>query len=203
MTSLKLAVDGASRGNPGVAGIGVVLYNEDGEVVREIGEYIGQTTNNIAEYKALIRGLEEALRLGAECIRVQTDSELLARQVSGIYKVRAAHLVPLYYQVRELFARFAEARIVHVRREFNAHADRLASDAARRRADVLPPGISPRAAKSAKTVGKPAQKQSRRPQRPIAGRSSAPKPNTLRKKSSPENRPKPDVNGQFGLSLDD
>lgn len=144
MIGLRIAIDGASRGNPGPAGIGVVFYNDDDEVVREVGEFIGETTNNVAEYKALIRGLEEALKMGAREIRVQTDSELLARQVSGVYRVKSANLMPLYITARSLFAKFKEARVAHVRRELNAHADRLASDAARRRANYQPGGPSSR-----------------------------------------------------------
>jgi len=149
MTSVRLAVDGASKGNPGAAGIGVVIYNEAGEVIREIGEYIGETTNNVAEYTALIRGLKEALKMGVRKIRVTTDSELLAKQIGGVYKVRAQHLAVYYYQVKDLFKKFEEARVAHVPRRENAHADRLASDAARRRADYHPKGpVTARAEKS-------------------------------------------------------
>lgn len=149
MTSVRLAVDGASKGNPGAAGIGVVIYNEAGEVIREIGEYIGETTNNVAEYTALIRGLKEALKMGVRKIRVTTDSELLAKQIGGVYKVRAQHLAVYYYQVKDLFKKFEEARVAHVPRRENAHADRLASDAARRRADYHPKGpVKARAEKS-------------------------------------------------------
>jgi ribonuclease HI len=132
MSTFTLAIDGASRGNPGAAGIGVVVYDQSGKVVREVSEYIGRTTNNVAEYTALIRGLEEALRLGAKTIRVQTDSELLARQMSGTYRVKSPHLLPLYERVRSLLARFQDARIAHVSREQNAQADKLAGEAARR-----------------------------------------------------------------------
>ena len=158
---LRIAIDGASRDNPGAAGIGVVVYNDDDEVVREIGEYIGETTNNVAEYKALIRGLEEALRMGAREIYVQTDSELLARQVSGIYRVKSANLMPLYIQARSLFSKFKEARVVHVRRELNAHADRLASDAARRRTDYRPDG------RPGRSRAKPPKQSAPRPRKHI------------------------------------
>ncbi|MEN6371679.1 MAG: ribonuclease HI family protein [Armatimonadota bacterium] len=176
MTSVRLAIDGASKGNPGAAGIGVVIYNEAGEVIKEIGEYIGETTNNVAEYSALIRGLKEALKLGVKQIRVTTDSELLAKQVGGVYKVRAEHLAVMYYEVKELFSHFPDARIAHVPRRENAHADRLASDAARRRADYHPEGPA-RAAKKEKA--KPAKPSSR-------GSSAA-------KKSTPSKSPR-----QFG-----
>jgi ribonuclease HI len=136
---LLISIDGASRGNPGPGGIGVVIYNGAGEVIREVGEYIGETTNNVAEYTALIRGLEESLKLGGTSIRIQTDSELLARQISGVYRVRSAHLAEYYYKARGLLAKFKDAQIAHVPRKDNAHADRLASDAARRRADLRSP----------------------------------------------------------------
>ncbi|MBI2844319.1 MAG: NAD(P)H-dependent oxidoreductase [Armatimonadetes bacterium] len=130
MSNLLVAVDGASKGNPGAAGIGVVVYGESGKVVREISEHIGIATNNVAEYAALIRGLEEALKLGAESVRVQTDSELLARQIAGTYKVRAAHLSSYHERAKSLLAQFRKAEISHVPRGQNAHADRLASKAA-------------------------------------------------------------------------
>lgn len=153
MKYLTIAVDGASKGNPGAAGIGVVVYNEAGEVVKEIGEYIGMTTNNVAEYTGLIRGLEEALKLGAESIRIQTDSELLVKQIAGIYKVKAPHLAEMYHEARLLLSKFQDAQIGHVPRGQNAHADRLASDAARRRADYVPGG--PAKAKSRAARGGP------------------------------------------------
>lgn len=181
MKTFSIAIDGASRGNPGAAGIGVVIYDEAGTVIREIGEYIGTTTNNVAEYSALIRGLEEALRMGAKSVRVQTDSELLARQVSGIYRVKAAHLAELYQKVRALFSQFPEARVVHVRRELNAHADRLASDAARRRADYKPEKASGR---------KP-------PRKPPASRPGKPASET---KEDPKS-PKPSGRGQMSLDM--
>lgn len=136
MSSFALAVDGAAKGNPGAAGIGVVLYDEDGEIVRQIGEYIGEATNNVAEYSALIRGLQEALTLGATSLRIQTDSELLARQIAGVYKVKSPHLAELFYQAKTLLAKIPDAKIKHVPREQNSAADKLASEAASKRANV-------------------------------------------------------------------
>jgi ribonuclease HI len=120
-------VDGAARGNPGPAGIGVVIEDADGKVLKEVGEPLGRTTNNVAEYTALIRGLEEARSLGCERIRVFTDSELMAHQINGKYSVKAAHLVPLYQRARALFAQFDQASIAHVRRELNKRADALSN----------------------------------------------------------------------------
>ena len=127
--------DGAARGNPGPAGIGAVLKRMDGTVITEISEYIGETTNNVAEYRALIAGVERALNVGVRELEVRADSELLIRQLQGQYQVRNAKLKPLYHRAQELLSGLASAKLVHVRREFNSEADRLANlgiDAARR-----------------------------------------------------------------------
>jgi len=133
---LTINIDGASKGNPGAAGIGVVVSDSEGRVLKEVSEYIGQTTNNVAEYTALLRGLEEALALGARSVRVLTDSELLARQVVGIYKVKAPHLLQLNEMALALMKKFRTASVSHVRRELNAAADKLASSAAIRKASI-------------------------------------------------------------------
>ncbi len=125
---LVVCIDGASRGNPGRAAIGVVVL-AGGAPVREIGEAIGITTNNIAEYRALLRGLGEAEALGARSVRVQSDSELLVRQLTGEYKVRSEALAPLYREARARLRRFAETAVIHVPREQNAAADALANRA--------------------------------------------------------------------------
>lgn len=123
---LTLFTDGGSRGNPGPAGIGAAIYR-DGVLVGEIGEYIGETTNNIAEYKALIRGLEECVRLGGKRIKAFADSELLVKQINGQYKVKNAGLIPLFKEVLRLIVRFDEFSIEHVLREKNKVADALAN----------------------------------------------------------------------------
>lgn len=119
--------DGASRGNPGEAGIGVTISTTDGQKIAEISEYLGITTNNIAEYKALIRGLEEALLSGATEVEVYTDSELMARQINGQYKVKNEGLLPLYGEAKKLLGQFGSAKVTHVRRELNKAADKLAN----------------------------------------------------------------------------
>jgi len=121
--------DGASRGNPGPASIGAVLYDPDGETVAEVSEVIGVTTNNVAEYRALIGGLEAALEIGVSRIQVRLDSLLLVRQVRGEYRVKAPGLQPLFRRVRALEARFDGFAIEHVRREKNTIADGLANAA--------------------------------------------------------------------------
>ena len=136
MKALTICVDGASRGNPGAAGIGVVVYGRAGRIVSEISEYIGRTTNNVAEYTALIRGLEEALRLGATSVRIRTDSQLLARQIAGTYRVKAGHLAPLFQRARALLGQFDRTEVVNVPREDNALADKLASKAAGQRPEA-------------------------------------------------------------------
>ncbi len=124
-------IDGACRGNPGPAGLGVVI-KEKGKTVKEISSEIGSATNNIAEYMALIFGLQEALMLGIEYVNIFTDSELLYRQVSGQYKVKNSLLKLLVFQIRHLQKGFGYFRIQHIPREENRQADRLACEALKR-----------------------------------------------------------------------
>ncbi|HEY8552663.1 MAG TPA: tRNA (adenine(22)-N(1))-methyltransferase TrmK, partial [Thermaerobacter sp.] len=123
----RLHTDGAARGNPGPAGIGVVLIDPDGQVAERVARYIGTATNNVAEYRALIAGLERALAYGARRLEVYSDSELMVRQLNGEYRVKHEGLKPLYRQVRELVERFDAVRFIHVPRERNRDADRLAN----------------------------------------------------------------------------
>ncbi len=122
-------VDGGARGNPGPAGWGLVLRTEDGVDLRRGWGYLGETTNNVAEYRGLIAALEQALALGAAELRVHTDSELVQRQVTGVYRVRQPHLQDLVARVRQLAGKLAGFEIVHVPREENREADRLANRA--------------------------------------------------------------------------
>ncbi len=126
---LVLMVDGASRGNPGPAAIGVVVSDARGRVLREIGEYIGQATNNVAEYRALLRALEEARALGAESVEVRSDSELLVSQLRGTYRVKSPDLGPLYLEAVRLLRSFADHAVTKVDRGHNAAADALANRA--------------------------------------------------------------------------
>jgi ribonuclease HI len=123
----KLHTDGGARGNPGPAGIGVVLTDTQGNVIAEVGEGIGSTTNNVAEYSALIRGLEMALEKGVTEIDVRVDSQLIASQVMGEWKIKQEHLRPLAVKARSLLNRFERSTISHVPREQNAEADKLAN----------------------------------------------------------------------------
>ena len=120
--------DGASKGNPGRAGIGVALWRDgEPEPFRTLAERIPDTTNNVAEYTALLRGLQTALEHGADEVEVRTDSELMARQIAGLYQVKSADLQPLYAEAKRLLARFDKGKVVHVRRELNKLADQLAN----------------------------------------------------------------------------
>ena len=127
-----LAVDGAAKGNPGPAGIGVVISDESGKVLKEIGSHIGRATNNFAEYTALIRGLSEVREMGFSEVAVYTDSELMQRQIAGRYKVKSPGLQPLYQSAVDLIHGFDDASVYHVPREKNKAADNLASAAAER-----------------------------------------------------------------------
>jgi ribonuclease HI len=120
-----LFADGGSRGNPGPAAFGAVLFAEDGTVLREISAFLGVTTNNVAEWSGLIAGLEAALELGVDEIAVRLDSELVVRQLSGAYRVKQEHLIPLHAKAKALLRRFAHSNVSHVRRERNKEADAL------------------------------------------------------------------------------
>ena len=122
-----LMVDGAARGNPGEAGCGAVIADENGVVVKELSRYLGRTTNNVAEYEGLLMGLEALLKLGQKHIVVQSDSQLLVRQLNGEYRVRDEKLKVLFAQAMRLLHQFGSYRILHVRREMNKLADRLAN----------------------------------------------------------------------------
>ena len=125
---LILYTDGAARGNPGPAAIGIVLTDSTGRRIEELGEAIGHTTNNEAEYRALLRGLEIAGKHSDE-IEIRTDSELMARQINGAYRVKATHLKPLHEQARRAMAKFKRATIWIIPRELNTRADALANQA--------------------------------------------------------------------------
>ncbi len=129
MPRIILYTDGAARGNPGPAAIGIVLTDARGNVLQELGETIGNTTNNVAEYRALLRGVTLAAARRADEIEVRTDSELMARQLSGAYRVKAANLKPLHEQAQRALAQFARVSVRHIPREQNRRADALANAA--------------------------------------------------------------------------
>ena len=124
---VTITCDGAARGNPGPAGAGAIVVAEDGTVLAEVAEGLGETTNNVAEYTAVIRGLEEAQKLGVRDVLLRSDSQLLINQLTGRYRVKASHLQPLHRRVLELIKRFDRVELEHVPRERNAAADALAN----------------------------------------------------------------------------
>lgn len=133
---LEIFIDGASRGNPGKAAIGIVLCNGD-EVIKNISRFIGVQTNNIAEYTALIYGLQEALILKAKELVVNTDSELLFRQLKGLYKVKNPNIKSLFDQAQHLFSGFDSIELRQIPREKNRGADKLAGKAIKEQAKVV------------------------------------------------------------------
>ncbi len=134
---LRIHIDGASRGNPGEAGFGIHVADSEGAVIAGLYGYLGQATNNVAEYQALLHALRWAIARGATRVHVFSDSELVVRQIEGRYKVKHPDLRPLYEQARILLSRFAEGRVAHVPREENREADRLANRALDERASKL------------------------------------------------------------------
>ncbi len=131
MNNKKLTIytDGGARGNPGPAGIGCVLYDKDKNIVAEISEYIGEATNNQAEYKAVIAAIKKAKELGAEELEFYLDSELVVRQLNREYKVKNKELAPLFVQIYNAVLGFKKVSFNHIRREMNEEADRLANKA--------------------------------------------------------------------------
>jgi ribonuclease HI len=129
MDKVVVNVDGGARGNPGPAAIAAVVQDADGQVLQEKGETIGRATNNVAEYRALLLGIELAAALGANELELVGDSELIVRQVEGKYKVKDAALRDLHAEVKRALEPFSHWSIRHVRREHNAEADRLVNEA--------------------------------------------------------------------------
>lgn len=136
MKEIEIFIDGASKGNPGPSGVGIVIC-QGGKTIKNISSYIGNATNNIAEYTALIYGLQEAIILKAKKLKVNTDSELLQRQINKIYKVKSQNIINLYNQAMRLISVFAEVRVNHIPREKNSGADKLAAEAIKKNTDLL------------------------------------------------------------------
>ena len=126
---LVIYVDGGSRGNPGPSGVGVVILDASGKRLKEISKYIGETTNNIAEYNALLYGLEEALMLRIDEIVVNLDSELVAKQLTGDYRVKDSGLKPLFERAMNMLKSFKSFEVRHIEREKNKEADKLVNRA--------------------------------------------------------------------------
>jgi len=124
-----LMVDGAARGNPGEAGCGAIIFDANGDALGELYRYLGRTTNNVAEYEGLLLGLERVLHLGGKRLRVESDSQLLVRQLNGLYRVKNEKLKTLHQRALGLLRRLEAWRIIHIPRENNSLADRLANRA--------------------------------------------------------------------------
>ncbi len=121
--------DGAARGNPGPASIGIIIKNEQGKPIASVSQRIGATTNNQAEYMAIITALEKAISLGTRQVDLYSDSELVVRQINGRYRVKKATLKPLYQRVKQLQNSLEGFTITHIPRQQNAEADNLANKA--------------------------------------------------------------------------
>lgn len=134
---LEIHVDGGARGNPGPAGAGITIRQRDGDLVFEAAYFLGNQTNNAAEYQALIRALEQAHRAAARSVTVYSDSELLVRQLTGEYQVKSPRLAELYMQAQRMLLKIPRWSVRHVRREQNQRADELANLAMDRQTDVI------------------------------------------------------------------
>lgn len=126
---LTINTDGGARGNPGPAGIGVVIADEKGKIISQHKQYIGEATNNVAEYKALLLALEESLKLGAGQLFINMDSELIVRQMQGRYKIKEPSLKLLAAEALKLIKHFKNVAFSHVPREKNKQADKLVNQA--------------------------------------------------------------------------
>jgi len=125
---LEIYIDGASKGNPGPSGIGVVICR-DGQTIKNVSSYIGNATNNVAEYTALIYALQEAMMLKVESVKINTDSQLLHRQIKKVYKVKNPNIIGLYNQASRLISAFKQVSINNISRQDNRGADKLATQA--------------------------------------------------------------------------
>lgn len=132
---VRVFCDGAARGNPGPAGAGAVVQTRAGEVLARAGRYLGETTNNVAEYEGLLLGLRHARDLGATEVQVLSDSQLMVKQIRGEYKVKAEHLKPLCTQALDALDGFERWQVSHVLREQNSAADQMANRAIDERMD--------------------------------------------------------------------
>lgn len=127
--NLHLYTDGAARGNPGPAGVGIVIYDENGEILAQDCKYLGTATNNIAEYQGLLAGLQLAQKYQPCSVKVFMDSELIVRQMTGLYKVKNEGLIGFFRAAREIVGSFEKVDFTHIPREKNKLADSLANQA--------------------------------------------------------------------------
>jgi len=127
--SINIFIDGASRGNPGPSGIGVVFYDEQNNIIKKLFKFIGNATNNVAEYSALVYAMQEALIDRYDEVRIKSDSELLTKQLTGEYKVKNDNLRPYYDLFQHISKGFNKIEIISIGRECNSAADKLANKA--------------------------------------------------------------------------
>jgi ribonuclease HI len=139
--ALEIYIDGASFGNPGPSGAGVVI-RQNKRIKKTLSLHIGEATNNVAEYMALIFGLQEALILGAKNVILNTDSQLLVHQINGQYKIKSSNLKPLYQQSKYLLSHLNSVELKYISRQENKLADRLAREAIRNRDSLHQPNRS-------------------------------------------------------------
>ena len=129
VSGLRIYVDGASRGNPGASGAGAIIKDARGKTIKKLRKRLGVATNNVAEYSAFVMALREAKAMGASSVHVFADSELLVKQIKGVYKVKSDNLKALYSEAIGLIDLFDEFSVSHIDREKNSEADRLANEA--------------------------------------------------------------------------
>ena len=127
LSELIIHTDGASRGNPGKAGIGVAIFDKDYHLIEEVCKFIGESTNNVAEYQSMILAAQKAIAYNAKKVTFKTDSELLVRQLNGAYRVKSPNILPLYSKLISLLGKISVWKIQHVSREENVRADALAN----------------------------------------------------------------------------
>ena len=147
----RVNIDGAARGNPGPAAYGVLIRDARGQIVAKLKKYIGRMTNNVAEYYGLIAALDYAQSHGVRALRVESDSELMVKQMRGLYKVKSADLQPLFERAKSMSQGFESFRIEHVYREQNREADALANEALDETSGV-PPAAGSRAREAASSA---------------------------------------------------
>jgi ribonuclease HI len=150
--TLILEFDGGSRGNPGPAGIGAVVRANDGTPIVTLGKFIGRATNNVAEYRALITAMREAQRLGASSVVIRGDSELIIKQMTGVYRVKSPDMRALYDEAQQVIRNFKSASFQHNLRHKNELADKLANTAMDRQGDVTDVDVVATAASSTAAV---------------------------------------------------
>ena len=171
MTALSIHIDGGAHGNPGPAAFAYVIM-QDGQLLAEEAGKLGHTTNNVAEYTALVRALERALELGGKRLHIRGDSELLVKQMNGQYRVKSEQLKDLYEEACQLRRKFESVKIEHVFRSANSHADRLCNEALDGLRDVMNPSPIPKlAVKTTIYARRPWHTCGKRPRR---GRRDAP-----------------------------